>query len=117
MTGVLPFLIAQLVGRFPDGTVPATGDGPDELVPLNQSMSPESGNRFRETCSKNRDRIFEWEEDMKKILKTMALGVVLPLALMTTTAMAEIVHQTIKFAAASNRAIRRSRAWRNLPSW
>ena len=40
---------------------------------------------------------------MKKILKTMALGVVLPLALMTTTAMAEIRSQTIKFAAANSK--------------
>ncbi len=40
---------------------------------------------------------------MKKILKTMALGMVLPLALMTTTAMAEIRSQTIKFAAANSK--------------
>lgn len=40
---------------------------------------------------------------MKNILKTMALGMVLPLALMTTTAMAEIRSQTIKFAAANSK--------------
>ena len=40
---------------------------------------------------------------MKKLLKTMALGMVLPLALMTTTAMAEIRSQTIKFAAANSK--------------
>ena len=40
---------------------------------------------------------------MNKILKTLALGMVLPLALMTSTALAEIRSQTIKFAAANSK--------------